>query len=447
MTNSARQPSAAKLAPKRELFAWAMYDFANSGYTTVVLTAVFNTYFVTVIAGETSAQRNGQGTLLWSIAVALANGLVLLSAPTLGALGDRFAIKKRLLAISTLSCIGFTALLASVGPGEVGAGMALVVLATMAFATGENLIAAFLPEIAPPSAMGRISGYGWSLGYLGGMSVLGLCLAYVSRAQAAGDPASTYVPVTMLITAAIYALAALPTFLWLRERATPAPDAERIAQGLRQGVRQATIETLETLRAVRGFRDLYLFLLSLTVYSCGIYTVIVLAAVYAQEVMGFDTTDTITMIMIVNLTAAVGAFGFGRIQDRLGSVHTLGITLLLWALATLIAYFAQTREAFWLAANLVGIALGSSQSAGRALVGQFTPPGQSGKFFGLWGVAVRFSAIIGPLCYGMLTYFTGGDHRTAILSTLGFFLLGLAILFGVDEQRGRAAAHRLPARP
>jgi UMF1 family MFS transporter len=211
------------------------------------------------------------------------------------------------------------ALLAQVGPGEVALGMLLLVLSAFMFHTGEDLIAGFLPEIAEARDMGRVSGYGWSLGYLGGMLVLGLCLVYVMAAQVRGEGAAQYVPVTMLITAVAFALAALPTFLWLRERAVSRP-LPSVAGAVHAGF--ARVRT--TLTHAHHYRDLFRFLITLSVYYCGIYTVIVLAAVYAQQVMGFSTQDTIVMILVVNATAALGAFGFGRLQDRIGSVPTAG---------------------------------------------------------------------------------------------------------------------------
>jgi len=438
MDQSHTQPSLL-LAPKRELFAWAMFDFANSGYTTVVLTAVFNAYFVRNIAGEEAGFAPGTGTLLWSIAIAIANAIVLCSAPLLGAYADRGANKKRLLVLSTLGCIFFTALLAKIGAGDVLLGMSFVILATVMFSSGENLIAAFLPEIAPPNEMGRISGYGWSLGYLGGILVLSLCLAYTSHAQAMGAAPEDYVPVTMLITAACFGLAAIPTMLWLPERALPTVTSDANPSFGTQ-LRASVYRLVGTLRHARHYRDLFRFLGSLTLFSCGTQTVVVLAAVYAQEALHFNVQDTLKMILIVNFTAAAGAFAFGHFQQRIGSLRTLTITLLIWILAILIAYFARSRGAFWVAANLVGIALGSSQSAGRALVGQFTPPAQTAEFFGLWGVALRLAAIVGPLCYGALSALFHGNQRIAILSTLSFFVLGLVMLIGIDEQRGRLAA-------
>ncbi len=426
-------------ATRRELFAWAMYDFANSGYTTVVLTAIYNAYFVGVVAGS-GADRDGAATLWWTLAVGISNLLVLVSAPVVGAVADYRACKKRFLAVTTVGCVLFTALLGLAGRGEVALAMVFVVLSSFMFASGENLIAAFLPEIARRRDMGKISGYGWALGYLGGLLVLGLCLAYIGWAERHGLDATQFVPVTLGITAAAFALASLPTFLWLRERAVPMA-LPRGTGYLAAGVQRVR----RTFTHARRFRDLFRFLLTLTVYYCGINTVVVLAAVYAQQVMGFGLRETILLILLVNLTAAAGAFVFGLLQDRLGSVRTLALTLVIWITALVLAYFIESRAGFWLVANLVGIALGSSQSAGRALIALFSPPARAAEFFGLWGLAGKLAAMIGPVSYGLITYFSSGNQRLALLSTASFFVLGLALLLGVNERRGRAAARRAAA--
>ncbi|MCG7757372.1 MAG: MFS transporter, partial [Nitrosomonas sp.] len=276
---------------------------------------------------------------------------------------------------------------------------------------------------------------GWALGYLGGLLTLALCLGYVTYAEQQGIEAAHYVPVTNLIVAALFGIAALPTLLWLRERAGVAEsfDSAHI-------VRQGFSRLRATLHQARLHTDLFRFLLALTTYYAGIHIVIVLAAVYAQEVMGFKTQDTIVLIMVVNVTAAIGAFLFGHLQDRIGSLRCIAITLVIWIAAIICAYFAVDEWLFWVAANLIGTALGGAQSAGRALVGQFTPSGRQGEFFGLWGLATKLSAIVGPLTYGAMVYLFAGDHRIALLSTLAFFIFGLALLASVDEKRGREAA-------
>jgi MFS transporter, UMF1 family len=417
-------------ARPRDVWAWAMFDFANSGYTTVVVTALFNAYFVAVVAGGAP-----WATLAWTAALAVSYLAILITAPIVGAYADRRAAKKRLLALSTAGCVLFTALLYFAQADTLWLAVACLILSNFFFGTGENLIAAFLPEIATPRNIGRISGYGWSLGYLGGLLVLGLCLGYVAVAEARGDSAEQFVPVTMLITAAAFALAALPTFLWLRERAVPQPRVPG------HGYVYAGFRRLrETLIHAYRYPDLFRFLLTLSVYQCGVYAVIVLAAVYAQQVMAFSTRDTIVLILVVNVTAAVGAFAFGHVQDRIGSVRTLALTLLVWTAALTVAYGAEERAAFWVAANLIGVALGSSQSAGRALIGLFAPPSRNAEFFGLWGLAAKLAAIVGPMAYGGIAYASGGNHRLAVLATAGFFVAGLALLLTVDEKRGQAAA-------
>lgn len=405
-----------------------MYDFANSGYTTVVITAVFSAYFVAEVAGNAP-----WATFVWTAALALSYALIMLTAPLVGAWADAHAAKKRLLAATTIGCVAFTAALALIGQGDVAAAIVLIVVSNFFFGSGENLIAAFLPELARGEALGRISGWGWSLGYLGGLIALGLCLAYVAHAQALGEPATSFVPVTMLLTAVIFALASLPTFLFLRERAQPQADA-------RVAVRAVFAALMQTLRTAHHHRDLRRFLLCLVFYQAGIQTVIALAAIYAQQAMGFSTRDTLMLILVVNVTAAIGAFLFGYLQDRTGHVRAIGIILLCWIVTVLIAWRATDSAVFWLAANCVGLCLGSSQSAGRALVGYLSPPGRQAEFFGLWGLAVKCSSILGPLTYGLVSWLSGGDHRLAILFTGSYFVAGLLLLAGIDAERGRKAA-------
>ncbi|MFH1494697.1 MAG: MFS transporter [Pseudomonadota bacterium] len=414
----------------REVWAWAMYDFANSGYTTVVITAIFNAYFVAVVA-----EGEDWGTLAWSAALAVSYFLVMLTAPALGAYADAFASKKRLLLASTIGCVLFTAGLALVGKGELYLAIPLIILSNFFFGVGENLIAAFLPELAKGEAMGKVSGWGWSIGFIGGLLSLGASLVYVTWAEGQGQSAAQFVPVTMLITAGLFALAALPTFLMLRERAVP----QLHLQG-RGVVNEAFTRLGETLHHARRYRDLGHFLVCLVFYQAGIQAVIALAAIYAQQAMHFGTRETIMLVLLVNVTAAAGAFVFGQIQDRLGHIRTIALTLLGWIAMILIAWSADTPGQFWVAANITGLCLGASQSAGRALVGYMSPPARSAEFFGLWGLAVKLSAILGPLTYGLVSWLSGGDHRLAILMTGSYFLIGLVLLRGVNAERGRHAA-------
>lgn len=426
-----RPGSVPALAPgvrAREAWAWAMFDFANSGYTTVVITAVYNAYFVAAICGNAP-----WATFAWTGALSVSYILIMLTAPALGAYADAAACKKRLLGYTSLGCIVFTAALGVAGPGEVALAILLIVLSNYCFGTGENLIAAFLPEIARGEHIGRVSGWGWGLGYLGGMATLGLCLVYVQFAQAQGIAASAFVPVTLLITAGMFAVACSPTFLFLRERAKPQPYGAG-------AVRASFSRLRHTLAEVRRFRDLARFLLCIVCYQAGVQAVIALAAIYAQQAMHFTTPQTIVLVLVVNVAAAVGALLFGYVQDRVGHKRAISMTLVGWLGTTLLAAGADGERAFWIAANLAGLCLGSSQSAGRALVGYLSPEDRHGEFFGLWGLSVKLSSVLGPMTYGIVVWVTHGQHRLAFALTGIYFIFGLLLLVGVDVTRGRTAA-------
>jgi UMF1 family MFS transporter len=412
------------LAPEvklREVWAWSMYDFANSAYTTVVITAVFGAYFVGGVA-----EGRPWATFAWTAALSVSYAAILLTGPLLGAWADAHAAKKPLLLATTVGCVIFTAALYYAGPGAIALSLALLIVSNYFFGAGENLIAAFLPELARSQAMGRVSGWGWSFGYLGGLAALGICLFYITTS---GKPASATVPVTMLITAAFFAIAAAPTFIFLRERAVPQPRLENPWARVRQ-----------TLREAQKYQDLKRFLVCLLFYQAGITAVVALAAIYAEQAMKFTMQQTITLILVVNITAALGAFGFGYLQDAIGHVRAVALTLVGWIAMVLIAGFSHTPASFWLAANLAGLCMGSAQAAGRAVVGYLAPPARLAEFFGLWGLAVKAASIFGPLTYGAVTWIFAGNHRLGIFATGVYFVIGLMLLRGIDIERGRTAA-------
>jgi MFS transporter, UMF1 family len=427
-TNDAARPVLRAEVRAREVWAWAMFDFANSGYTTVVITALFNAYFVAVVAGNAA-----WATLAWTATLSVSYALIVATAPLLGAHADRHAAKKRLLALTTVGCVLFTALLYFAQPETLWFAVVCVVVSNFFFGSGENLVAAFLPEISSARALGRVSGWGWSLGYLGGLLTLGLCLAYVAWAESRGLRAAQYVPVTMLITAAMFALASLPTFLLLRERAVPSAAARP---------ENAWREIWRLLGNLRQFPDLRRFLVCTLFYQAGVQAVITLTAIYADQAMKFTTQQILMLVLVVNITAALGAFLFGHLQDRIGHVPAIAMTLVGWMATVLLAWAAREPGLFWAAANLAGLCLGASQSAGRALVGVLAPAARLAEFYGFWGLAVKLSAIAGPLTYGLATWVTGNDHRSALLLTGSYFVIGLILLADVRVSRGRRAARR-----
>ena len=412
-----------------EVWSWAGYDFANSGYTTVVLTAVFNAYFVSVVA-------NGAdwATLAWTVTLAVSNAAVMVAMPVIGAYADLRARKQWLLRLSTIGCVLSTAALALAGRGDVAIAVVAIVVSNFFFQVGVSLIGAFLPEIARPHALGKVSGWGWSFGYLGGLATLAVCLGYVTWAQRHGSTPENFVPVTMLITAAIFAIASLPALTILRERAVPQ------SEGSLDAVRTSMSRLASTLKHVGQYRDFARLLLCSVFYQAGVAVVIALAAIYAQEVMKFSFEQTLLLVLVVNVTAAIGAFAFGYVQDKLGHKLALALTLTVWIAMTVVASLATTAALFWLAANLAGLAMGSSQSAGRAMTGVFAPRARLAEFYGLWTLSVQVAAIIGPLTYGAVVYLTDNNHRLGMMITGGFFVIGLLLIATINIERGRRAA-------
>ena len=291
-------------------------------------------------------------------------------------------------------------------------------------------------KLADNNRIAKVSAWGWSLGYVGGLFTLGVCLWWVLSQQAAGAKAQDYIPWTLVITGVIYALASLPTFMFLRERAQPRDATESIG---------VLAKFKQSWRQLGAFPDLKRFFWAGLAYQAGLAVVITLASVYAEQALGFKMADTIKLLLVVNVSAAIGAFIFGIIQDRIGHKPTLTITLLMWITTVVIAYVWHTQAGFWVAANCAGLCLGASQSGGRALVGVLSPRAQVAEFYGLWGLVVRLAGVVGPVLYGLVTWITTGNHRLALLLTGGMFIVGLVLLAKVNVGAGERAAQTLPS--
>ncbi len=410
---------------KREVWSWAAFDFANSGYTTVVLTAVFNAYFVSVICADAS-----WATLLWTSVIAASNILAIVLMPLIGAATDLKANKKFWTVLMSVLCIAATVGLAFTGQGTILWALFMVVVSNFAYNVGETLNSAFLPEIADERSMGKVSGWGWSFGYCGGLLTLGLSLAVVLVMQSKGASAEDYVPYTMLITAAVFFVAALPLALWLKERALPRSHASFWPL-----VKESQASLVKTFKSLPQHKNFAWLVASGLSFQGGIAVVVTLAAVYADQAMGFTPDETILLVLLVNITAAIGAFAFGYVEDRIGHKNALIVTLFIWIAMVGVAYFAQTKPIFWIAANLAGIAMGSSQSAGRALVGVLAPEKDRSAFYSFWNMALWIANIIGPMTYGYITWITDNDQRLALLCTGMFFVVGLILLLPMKLQK------------
>ncbi|MGD2116488.1 MAG: MFS transporter [Acidobacteriota bacterium] len=419
-------PRSAPPVRPREIFGWAMFDFANSSYTTIVVTVAFGNYFTTLVA------PGPRGDALWGLAITVSNAAVMLLSVVVGAMADGAARKKAFLFASYLLCVLGTAGLWFATPGRVVLALTLFVASNVAFSLGENFTSSFLPELSTPKTIGRISGFGWGLGYVGGLLSLAAIVPLVS-----GD----FVPENLgnlrlvwVVNAAFFLLAGLPTFLLLRERAVPTPGrswAQHAGDGL--------LRVVETVREIRHFGQLARFLVVFFLFQAGLTTMFAFAGIYAVQTIGFSGSDLISLFLVLNVSAAVGALGFGFVQDRIGVKRTIQITLAGWIVVCAAAYLTHTAAQFWGVATLAGLGIGSLQSAARAMVGLFAPVEKSGELFGFWGLAGKGAYATGPLVFGLVSSATG-SQRVAILATGGFFVLGLVGMAFVDEGAGRRAA-------
>jgi len=309
--------------------------------------------------------------------------------------------------------------------------LALFVASFVGFSFGENLAGSFLPEISTPENIGKISGFGWGLGYFGGLLSLGLVFPLLAGDFVVANLAN--LRLAWLATALFFLLAALPTFLFLKER------APRGTSTVLRYVRDGFIRLGQTARSARHFSELVRFLCVFLLYSAGLTSVIAFAGIFAANTLGFSSRELIYLFIVLQLSSAGGAFVFGGLQDRLGAPRTIQVTLVLWILVCAGVYFVESKPAFWGVALFAGLGIGSLQSASRALVGLFAPPEKSAEFFGLWGLAGKTAYMIGPWIFGLISSGTG-SQRIAMLSTASFFLLGLVGMGFVSEKRGLAAA-------
>ena len=392
---------------KREIFGWCCYDFANSAFITVVITVVYGPYFTGVVA----AGWAGANTL-WSVTLAASQVVVMVFGPALGVLADVTASKKRFLLSMMWVCSAATAALWLTGPGTVALAAGLVIVAYAAFSFGENFCASFLSELSTPANCGRISGYGWSFGYLGGLGALGLAMLVLSVAPDG-------VRWVFVVTALFMVAATLPVLLLLRERKQPEPQVARWWQLGWESVLRAA-------RDLPQHRDLLRFFWAFLLYMSGLGAVVAFAAIYSAEVLGFTTGENLVLFASLQVSSALGALAFGWWQDRAGSVNMLTAALLLWCLVAVGAYFCQTKEMFFLVGNVAGLAIGSCQAGSRAVVSLLSPRERAAEFFGFWGVFGKLAAVVGPLFMGVLADVF--DLRVAVLSTLVFFVGGLIVV-------------------
>ena len=426
----------AAAAPSRDVpkivWSWAFYDWANSAFTTLVVTFVYSTYFTKAMAPDEVT-----GTAWWSRAVAVSALLTAVLSPILGAAADRAGDRKRFLAVATALCVGATTLLAFVPPSMASAGLValfLFVIADISFETGYVFYNAFLPTIASPERIGRVSGYGWGLGYAGGLVCMGLALVGFVRPEVPWFGLSTTegfnVRATNLLVAAWFLVFSIPLFLFVPER--------RVS-GVRVDPRAALRELAQTIRAIRRYSEIVKFLIARLVFNDGLVTVFAFGGIYAAGTFGMSLSEVILFGVALNVTSGLGAVVFGFVDDKIGGKKTLLMSLVALTLATLLAVWAPTRLWFWIAGLLIGVFVGPNQSASRSLMGRFVPERHQAEFFGFFAFSGKATSFLGPLLLGAVTQ-AFDSQRVGVATVIAFFVVGGILLATVDERRGVAAA-------
>ncbi|MBI1807170.1 MAG: MFS transporter [Ignavibacteria bacterium] len=406
------------LPTRSRVFAWTLFDFANTAFSVIIVTVIYSRYFTNHVSG---GQR-----WLWGLAVSLSMIFAAALSPPLGAAADYSQNRKRFLFLFTLLCVTCTALMFFVQTGMVILGMALFILANIGFEGGLVFYDAFLPSLTSKNSYGRVSGYGFGMGYLGALAVL---LIVILMLPDSGHPEYLFfVRLSFVVAALFFLIFSLPLFAFVPE---PPRSERHTVSYLRAGMKQASI-TFRALFISKQYPTIARFLIAFFIYNDGILTVIAFAAIFAENILHMSDKDIIVFFAIVQTSAILGSVVFGIITDKIGPKRTIMITLAIWIGIAVGAYFVQTVTVFYIVAMGAGVAIGSSQSASRSMMALLTPKEREAEFFGFYdGLCGKASAVVGPLVYGVIADLT--NERFAALSIAAFFIAGLTILRSVPE--------------
>lgn len=398
---------------KKKIFIWTLFDFANTSFSIVVVTFVYAVYFKKVVAEGRSI-----GDLYWSIGTSLAMIITAIISPILGAIADYSAGKKRFLLFFTLLCIVATSSLFFVGEGEIFFGILLFVLANIGFEAGLVFYDSFLPEITEPKNFGRVSGYGFAMGYLGSLATLAIIYQFIQAEM---------IKESFPVAALFFLIFAIPLFVYLK-------DNRKIKSEKVSYFNIGITRVWNTISNLKHYKNLAIFLLAYFFYIEGVNTIIFFSGNYASTTLKFTETELLIFFLTVQTTAIAGSVILGIIADSIGQKKTIIITLIMWLITVLLAYLVQDKSGFYVVGLLAGAAMGSSQSTSRSLMSKLTPPDKKTEFFGFYSFFGKSSAIIGPLVFGFVS-FISGDQRLAIFSIGIFFLIGLIILLWVNDPK------------
>lgn len=391
----------------KKVLSWCLFDFANSSYSAVIAAVVFPVYYANVIVGN----ETGLGDLWWGRAIAISMAVVALSSPFLGGIADYAKARKRLLIFYTLLCIASVASFYFLQKGMMLEGFILVVLANIGMEGGLVFYNSFLPEISETTHQGRVSAWGFGVGYAGSIFSLLLALLLINKGLA---------NITWPMVAVFFGIFSLPAFIFLPK------DKQRDIRISHAGI-SGFKQTLERLKKMWSNKEQRRFLIAYLIYEDGVNTVIVFSSIFAATTLKFKSEELIGMYLIVQAAALIGAFLMAKPTDYWGPKKVVMTALSLWILVSVLAFFVHEKSHFFIIACIAGLGLGTVQAATRAFYAQFIPEGQEAEYFGVYSFAGKSSAVIGPLVFGYLSS-TFGSQRPAILSVALFFLAGLVII-------------------
>ena len=399
-----------KIKNRKEVLAWSIYDFANQPFTTIIVTFIYSAFFVKVIA-----DNEQEGTFLWTSAIAITAVIVSLLSPILGALADKGGYRKFFLILSTLICALFSILLYFPTEGEVYFALTCFVIANISFEMGSVFCNSYLPDLSSNDNIGRISGYAWGLGFLGGLLALFLSLLLFDI----NNPDE--IRKINILVGIWFLLFSIPTFLFVKDKKREKMNKEHIYSSFRA--------IKETFRTIANYRKIYRFLIARLFFNDGLITIFALGGVYAVGTLDFSFEEVMMLGIVLNFCAGIGSFLFGYIEDKIGANKVINISLIVLMIATFIAYYSpetnNPKEWFWVAGVFLGLMVGPNQSCSRSLMARLTPKEKQNEFFGFFELTGKATSFLGPLFFGIVTKFHSQQMAlwvVIILLLIGFIL-------------------------
>ncbi len=426
---------------KKNIFAWCMYDWANSAFATTVIAGLLPIYFATVIVPSDGwilrfcgIEISTNATTLWAFLAGTTALLVFLTAPVLGAIADISESKKKFLMVFCFGGSLFTTLLFFSRSGDVWLTMILFFLANTCFISANIFYDAFLPHIASRNEIDQISGRGYAYGYLGGGLQFLICIILVSAHNKFGIEKTVAVRISLLFAGIWWAGFSIITLAWLHENGNSKtlPQHSRKTNNPWAHLKSSISRTWHTISNVKKHRNLAIFLIAFMFYNDGIHTVIRMATIYGKDELGLKSETLMGALLMVQFVGIGGALLFCKISKTFGSKRILIFVLFLWLGILCYAYIITSALDFWILGIAVGFVLGGSQAISRSFYGAMIPANESAAFFGFYSVFAKFSAIWGPFVFGIIRQITG-TSRLAILSLVGFFVIGIVLLCFVNE--------------